>query len=271
MAPGPHTEWIEADDPSSTVSGSHRIWRSLSRDAQDDEVCRVGLIFTLMAIFSSGCAARSVVALRNAPASDDWSAVTRLATGTSLRVEVSAEPSTTGRLVSVQANQVTISSGSWQRTFLRPEIRRVVLVQRRTGEKAKRGLVIGAIAGALVGGLTTESNQGSWAAVMAAGWGAIGAVIGASDGFFDREETLVYLASDVTAAAKGLANPPLQPTSGIGSRPGLDHCAERAAVQRKGRIAAAPIKEPTMRINASAATRDAEPTARHPRSQERSG
>jgi len=193
-----------------------------------------------MAIFSSGCAARSVVALRNAPASDDWSAVTRLATGTSLRVEVSAEPSTTGRLVSVQGNQVTISSGSWQRTFLRPEIRRVVLVQRRTGEKAKRGLVIGAIAGALVGGLTTESNQGSWAAVMAAGWGAIGAVIGASDGFFDREETLVYLASDVTAAAKGLANPPLQPTSGIGSRPGLDHCAERAAVQRKGRIAAAP-------------------------------
>jgi uncharacterized protein YcfJ len=174
----------------------------------------LGLTFTLMAIFSSGCAARSAVAVSSALAPDDWSAVTRLATGTALRVEVLAEPSTMGRLVSVQTDQVTISSRSSQRTFLRPEIRRVALVQRRTGEKAKRGLVIGAIAGGLVGGLTTESNRGSWAAFMAAGWGAIGAVIGASDGFFDREETLVYLASHVTATAKGLANAPLQPTSG---------------------------------------------------------
>ena len=176
------------------------------------------LTFTLMAIFSSGCAARSAVASRNTPAPDDWSAVTRLATGTALRVEVSAEPSTTGRLVSAQANQVTISAGSSQRTFLRPEIRRVVMVQRSTGRKAKRGFVIGAIAGGLVGGLTTESNQGSWAALMAAGWGAVGAVIGASDGAFDRKETLVYLASNVTAAARGLANLPLQPTSSAGAR-----------------------------------------------------
>ena len=176
------------------------------------------LTFTLMAIVSSGCAARSAVALRNTPAPDDWSAVARLATGTALRVEASAQPSTTGRLVSVQTNQITISSGSSQRTFLQPEIRRVVLVQRRTGQKAKRGLIIGAVAGGLVGGLTTESNQGSWAAFMAAGWGAIGAVIGASEGFFDREETLVYLASNGTAAARVLANTPLQPTSGAGAR-----------------------------------------------------
>jgi hypothetical protein len=67
-----------------------------------------------------------------------------------------------------------------------------------------------------VGGLTTESNQLPWAAFLAAGWGAIGAAIGASDGFFDREETLVYLASNVTAGTQleGLANQPLQPTSG---------------------------------------------------------
>jgi uncharacterized membrane protein len=94
----------------------------------------------------------------------------------------------------------------------------LVLVQRRTGQKAKRGLIIGAIAGGLVGGLTAESNQGLWSALMAAGWGVIGAVIGASDGFSDRQETLVYLASNVTTAAKGPANPPLQPTSGAGAR-----------------------------------------------------
>lgn len=148
---------------------------------------------TLVAISNCGCAARSAVALGNAAAPDDWSAVTRLATGSALRVEVSAEPSTTGRLVSAQTNQVTISAGSSQRTFLRPEIRRVVLVQRRTGQKAKRGFIIGAIAGGLVGGLGTKSNQVPWAAFLAAGWGAIGATIGASDGFFDREETLVYV------------------------------------------------------------------------------
>lgn len=168
--------------------------------------------FTLVAILSSGgCAARSAAASGNASAPDDWSAVTRLAPGTTLRVEVSAGSSTTGRLVSAQTNQVTIWVGSLQRTFLRPEIRRVVLVQRRTGQKAKRGFIIGAIAGGLVGGLTTESNQVPWAAFLAAGWGAIGAAIGASDGFFDREETLVYLASNVTAGAQRevLANPPI--------------------------------------------------------------
>jgi uncharacterized protein YcfJ len=172
----------------------------------------------LMTIVGSGCAARSAVTLGNVSAPDDWSAVTTLAIGSSLRIEVSAEPSTTGRLVSVQTNQVTISSGSSPRIFLRSEIRRIVLVQRRTGQKAKRGLFIGAIAGGIVGGLTTESNQGSWAAFMAAGWGAIGAALGASDAFFDREETLVYLASNVTAASRGLANTPLQPTNGAGAR-----------------------------------------------------
>jgi uncharacterized protein YcfJ len=173
--------------------------------------------FALVAILSSGgCAARSATALGNTSAPDDWFAVTRLAPGTVLRVEVSAGSATTGRLVSAQTNQVTISAGSSQRTFLRPEIRQVVLVQRRTGQKAKRGFIIGAIAGGLVGWLTTESNQLPWAAFLAAGWGAIGATIGASDGFFDREETLVYLASNVTAGVQleGLANPPLQPTSG---------------------------------------------------------
>ena len=173
--------------------------------------------FTLVAILANGgCAVRSPAALGNASAPDDWSAVTRLAPGTALRVEVSAGSSTTGRLVSAETNQVTMSVRNEQRTFLRPEVRRVVLVQRRTGQKAKRGFIIGAIAGGLVGAPTTESNQVPWAVLLAAGWGAIGAVIGVSDGFFDRAETLVYLASSVTGGAQleGLANPPLPPTSG---------------------------------------------------------
>jgi len=44
-----------------------------------------------------------------------------------------------------------------------------------------------------------QSNQLPWAGFLAAGWGAIGATIGASQGFFDREEALVYVATNVTA------------------------------------------------------------------------
>ena len=73
------------------------------------------------------------------------------------------------------------------------------MVRRSTGQKAKRGLLIGAIAGGLVGALTTNSKQLPWAGFLAAGWGAIGAAIGASPGFFDREEALVYVATNVTA------------------------------------------------------------------------
>jgi hypothetical protein len=155
-------------------------------------------IFTIVAILGisgCGCAARAAAALGNASAGDNWSAVARLATGSALRVEASAGSSTTGRLVSAQANQVTIVAGGSQRTFLRPDIRRVVLMQRRTGEKALRGLIVGAIAGGLVGALATESNQASWSAFLAAGWGALGAAFDAWDGFFDRDETLVYVAS----------------------------------------------------------------------------
>ena len=171
--------------------------------------------FTLIAMLSGGCAARSAVPSRNAATPGDWSAVTRLATGSVLRVEVSAGSITTGRLVSAQADHVAIAGRGSEYTFLRREVRRVVRVQRRTRMKATRGLVIGAVAGGLMGGLGTKTNQLSWAALLATGWAAVGAVIGASDGFFDREETLVYLARDVAAGAQARANGAPQPTSGV--------------------------------------------------------
>lgn len=213
----PHARWIHADDyRPSNVTGSC-VEPGVDAIVKLKMTTAAALVwaFTLMAIFGSGCAARSAAALESVPAPHDWSAVAGLATGSAIRVEISAGPSTTGRLVSVQMNQVTILAGGSQQKFLRPEIHRVVLVQRRTGQKAKRGLMVGAIAGGLVGGLATKSNSVPWAAFLAAGWGAIGAAIGASDGFSDRKETLVYVATNTTAGAQALANL-LQPTSGAG-------------------------------------------------------
>jgi uncharacterized protein YcfJ len=163
-----------------------------------------------------GCAARSAGAGSpgTIPGLDDWSAVTKLASESSLRIDVSGGLSTTGRFVSADDDQVTIRRGSAERIFLRPDIRRVVLVHRHTAEKAKRGLVIGALAGGLVGALGTESNRLPWAAFLAVGWGAIGAAIGASDGFSDREETVVY-AVQVEAAhlqSSELANMRMEPS-----------------------------------------------------------
>lgn len=97
-----------------------------------------------------------------------------------------------GRLVRVTNDALAIWQGASDRTLARPEVRRVVLVRRQTSNGAARGLAIGGIAGALVGGLATESNRAPWAFVMALGWGAIGAAIGASSGSSHRRETVVY-------------------------------------------------------------------------------
>ena len=55
---------------------------------------------------------------------------------------------------------------------------------------ALRGLGIGATGGATLGAVA-ETNKAQWSALMALGWGAIGAVIGAVNGL-DRDRVLVY-------------------------------------------------------------------------------
>jgi hypothetical protein len=52
------------------------------------------------------------------------------------------------------------------------------------------GLAIGVAGGAALGTLA-ETNQGTWMAMLSAGWGGIGALIGAINGR-DRSRTLVY-------------------------------------------------------------------------------
>jgi hypothetical protein len=132
------------------------------------------LLFVVAVVLASaGSAARSAATLGDASAVHDWPAVMALGEGAALRPALSAGASTNGWLVSAEAAQITISTGSAKRTLLVPDIRRIAVVERRTKQKAKWGFMIGAVGGGLLGGLGTQSNQGAWAAMLAAGWGRL--------------------------------------------------------------------------------------------------
>jgi hypothetical protein len=49
------------------------------------------------------------------------------------------------------------------------------VLPKHVGRAARRGLLIGALGGAVLGAVATESNRGPWMAAMAAGWGALSA------------------------------------------------------------------------------------------------
>jgi hypothetical protein len=128
-----------------------------------------------------------------------------MAGGALVRVELGTGLSAQGRIASVDADGLSISVGESRHTFQRLDVRKVLLVQRQTGTKARHGLFWGAGAGGLVGGLTSRSNRLAWTALLAAGWAVVGAAIGAVDGFSDRRETLIYSTrDDVSSKASSL-------------------------------------------------------------------
>ena len=123
----------------------------------------------------------------------EWANVTALGTGSDLRVDLVSGERATGRLASTTHNEVTLSVGHTERILSRETIRRVVLLGRRmTVRHAGRGFVVGAVFGGLLGMLTAKTNRAPWTAMMAAGWGALGTVIGAYEGSSRVDETVVY-------------------------------------------------------------------------------
>jgi hypothetical protein len=170
-------------------------------------------------IASAGCAAHRPSASAGqpskVPASNDWLAVTRLAEGASVHVDLQDGTSAAGRFVAADDSQVSVRLGGTEQTLPRPTVHRLATVHRNTKRKATRGLIIGGVAGGLLGALTAETNRAEWALFMAGGWAAIGAAIGASDGFADREVIVVYETERLDAASHkstGLANLQMEPT-----------------------------------------------------------
>ena len=80
------------------------------------------------------------------------------------------------------------------RAVARADARRVITIRHRRAEKAGRGAIVGAVLGGALG-LVAETNRAVWSAILAAGWGAVGALIGAADGFFDCEEVVICAAT----------------------------------------------------------------------------
>ena len=153
------------------------------------------VLIGVLILGGSACAARSAPAnLQSASPPNDWAVVMRVAGGSQLKVDATLG-SIAGRLVSVENDQLTLLRGTTCVAVSRRDVKRIVLVQRRTIQKAKRGFAVGAIAGALMGTLGTKSNQLIWSAFLAASWGGLGALIGAIDGASAHGDTVVYVGS----------------------------------------------------------------------------
>lgn len=124
-----------------------------------------------------------------------WETVLALPAGTLLQVETGSGEKIEGHVRSVSGNRLLLDTGNTPVDLSQDATRRVVrLGARKTGQYARRGFLIGAGAGAAMGGFGAESNRGAWMTFLAAGWGAIGAAIGALDGVRTRDATLVYQA-----------------------------------------------------------------------------
>ena len=66
--------------------------------------------------------------------------------------------------------------------ILPADVARVELIEGTRAKSARRGFLIGALAGAAHAALTTRSNQGFWMLSLGSGWGAIGALVGVLSG-----------------------------------------------------------------------------------------
>lgn len=146
---------------------------------------------------NAGCAARSSAA--TTPKSlnvADWATVMQVQPGTSVKIYVRSGATIAGKVLTADPDYLTVEDRGRNVVFAKRDIRRVAVQQRETGRFARRGLAFGALAGALLGALTTESSRVPWALMLASGWGGVGAAIGAIDGSQERREVVIYLAPD---------------------------------------------------------------------------
>jgi hypothetical protein len=124
-----------------------------------------------------------------------WETVLALPVGTFLQVETGSGEKIEGHVRSVSGNRLLLDTGNAAVELSQDATQRVVrLGARKTGQRARRGFLIGAGLGAAMGGFGAKSNRLAWMTFLAAGWGAIGAAIGALDGVKTRDATLVYQA-----------------------------------------------------------------------------
>lgn len=121
----------------------------------------------------------------------DWAAVGSLPRGTHIKLTQRSGLSIEGRLEDWSDDALTVRTPTGNVKAPRATVVRVVRVSGsdRT-RRAGWGFLAGAVAGAAQGGALVLSNRGAWITVLAAGWGAIGAAIGAASG--GHRESVIY-------------------------------------------------------------------------------
>lgn len=94
---------------------------------------------------------------------DKWAAVTRLAPGTQVRIDLSSGKTAGGTLQNAATDSVTIQSGAGQETLPRTQIGRVqVKGGGRRGRHALIGMAIGAGGGLAIGAALDSHDKGSF-------------------------------------------------------------------------------------------------------------
>ena len=181
------------------IRRSRRRWaQSIARR------CALTGLAMVVAALSTGCALRAAPKAAAAAVPSDWSQVTNLAPRARLKVKDTAGLLTAGQFIRADATHLTVLSMDRDVVFEKARVTTVILEERQTGRKAKRGFTFGALAGALVGLFGTRSNQVPWAAMLAAGWGSVGFLIGATDGATDIHRVVIY---DVAPQSGSLEDP----------------------------------------------------------------
>jgi hypothetical protein len=141
-------------------------------------VCCVGLLPAMVAAQSSR-----------------WAPVVALPSGVMVRVEDAGGAVRAGQFLRADDQHLTISVAGNALDVSRTSVRRLYRVSdRKVGRYAWRGFIIGATAGASLGAFAARTNKAQWSALMAVGWGTLGATIGAINGL-DRDRVLVYEAA----------------------------------------------------------------------------
>jgi hypothetical protein len=150
--------------------------------------------FRRFAAFAVLCAVVLGPAAALAQQDAEWSAVAALPLGTRVAIDTDSGQHATGTLASTSPDAVAINAAGTRHEFPRST---VTHVYRRPSRRAfaTRGLLVGAGTGALAGAVLAESNRGRWSAFQAAGWGALGALIGLVEGL-TADDQLVYRAPD---------------------------------------------------------------------------
>jgi len=138
------------------------------------------------------------------PLQDDWDAVKVLSAGATVRIQELGGRQVEGRLVSVDDAVIAILAKGMTFSFDRQSVRQIDRLERPVSKRARLGLLIGAGGGAVLGYSTAETNRGLWTALMAAGWGAVGALIGAVDGLREHDYRLVYRTVSLSVSKPGV-------------------------------------------------------------------